>query len=100
MLSDSPGVRYAVEMHELSFAQQILESIERETAAYPGCTVAKVKLRAGDMLALEPASLRFALEALAVGTAMEGAAVELQEYPGGKDLIIEEIELNDDEDQA
>jgi len=66
-------------MHELSFAQQILESVVREAEEYPGHKVIRIKMRAADALALEPASLRFCLEAIAVGTVAEGAAIEFEE---------------------
>ncbi len=68
-------------MHELSFAAQILETVQREVAGYPGCRVRRIKLRAGEMLALEPASLRFCLEGIAEGTVMEGAQVDFEEIP-------------------
>jgi hydrogenase nickel incorporation protein HypA/HybF len=67
-------------MHEFSFAQQVLESVEREAAAYPGSKVLRVKLRAGELLALEPSSLRFCLESIAVGTVMENAIIEMDEF--------------------
>ena len=49
-------------MHELSFAQQILETVQREAAGFGGVRVTRVKLRADEYLALEPASLRFCLD--------------------------------------
>jgi len=80
----------------MSFAQQVIEVIEREVQAYPDGKVTRITLRAGAKLALEPASLRFAIEALSVGTAMDGAVVELSEDPqGGMELYVEEIELDD-----
>jgi hydrogenase nickel incorporation protein HypA/HybF len=66
-------------MHEMAFAEQVLESIQQEVSVYPGCTVTRVRLRAGERLALEPASLRFCLEAISTGTCMEGAAIEMEE---------------------
>jgi hydrogenase nickel incorporation protein HypA/HybF len=86
-------------MHELSFAQQVLESVIRQADAYPGCNITRMKLCAGGDLALEPASLRFALEAIAVGTCAEGADIELSEGEGSA-LIIEEIELDEEDDQT
>ena len=66
-------------MHELSFATQIVESIQRETSAYPDCRITRIKLRAGTALALDPASLRFSIEAISAGTSLEGARVEMEE---------------------
>jgi len=96
-------------MHELSFAQQILETIQRETAGFDGARVTRVKLRADEYLALEPASLRFCLESISVDTIMDGAAIEIEEVPlppGAKrplfaaGLVIEEIELDEQDGQA
>lgn len=66
-------------MHEMAFAEQILENVQRETEAFGDCIVTRVRLRAGERLALEPASLRFCLEAISVGTCMEGAVIEFRE---------------------
>ena len=91
-------------MHELSFAEQILETIQRETAAYSGARVTRVKLKTDEYLALEPASLRFCLESISVNTVMDGAEIEIEEVqppPGaerpffGAGLVIEEIELDE-----
>lgn len=82
-------------MHELSFAQQILESVVLEAENYPQSKVVRIKIRAADALALDPASLRFCLEAIAMGTVAEGAAIEIVETGVETDLIIEEIELNE-----
>lgn len=83
-------------MHEMSFAEQIIDVVEREAQAYPGGRVTRIKLRAGEALALEPASLRFAIEALSVDTPMAGAQVELYEdAQGGMEVYVEEIELDD-----
>lgn len=66
-------------MHEMSFAEQILENVLAEAKSYPGARVTRVKLRADELLALEPASLRFCLEAISVDTPMEGAKIEMRE---------------------
>lgn len=82
-------------MHELSFAQQILESVLHETQQYPNSKVIRIKMRAAEALALEPSSLQFCLEAIAMGTVAEGAAIQIYESGGGTDLIIEEIEFDE-----
>ena len=82
-------------MHELSFAQQILESVIREAGNHPNSKVVRIKMRAADALALDPSSLRFCLEAISMGTVAEGAAIEIDETGAETDLIIEEIELNE-----
>ena len=80
-------------MHELSFAQQILDAVQSEAEKYPEARVVRIRLRAGERLALEPASLTFCLNAIAEGTSAEDAHIEIQPVPGNE-LIIEEIELN------
>lgn len=66
-------------MHELAFAEQVLEEVQREAHKYPGSKVVRVKLRAGELLALEPSSLRFCLEAVSAGTVMECARIDICE---------------------
>ncbi len=68
-------------MHEMSFAVQIFENVAREAGRYPGSRVVKIKLRAGEALAIEPASLRFCIEAISADTPLEGADVEVVEEP-------------------
>lgn len=92
-------------MHEMSFAESILDGVQRELAGYPGCRVLRVSMRASELLALEPASLRFCLEAVTAGTALEGARFDLREVTVQEDpslgigaLVIEEIELDGPED--
>lgn len=118
-------------MHEFSFAEQIYERVLSEVDKHPGYRVSRIKLRATEALALEPASLRFCLEAITVGTAMEGAELDMDEtgpeiecpncgrvtvgslldpvcpvcgslgsLSQSTELIIEEIELSEQEDQA
>ncbi len=65
-------------MHELSFAEQVVDCVERETKKYPGHKVVRVKLRVGEFLAIEPSSLRFCLEGISAGTAVEGAEFQIQ----------------------
>ncbi len=84
-------------MHEMAFAQQILDCVQSYTADYPNARVTRLRLASGARLALDPASLRFCLEAIAVGSVMDGASIELLESPNDQDsaLTVEEIELNE-----
>ena len=113
-------------MHELSFATEILERVQREARNYPSCRVTRVRLGAGELLCIDNASLAFCLDAISSGSVMEGAKIEIDEIPlefecdacgrmraataldsrcpkcgglgsfvSGRDLIIEEIELNE-----
>jgi len=82
-------------MHELSFAQQILEVVVREAQQYPAHKVVRIKVRASDALVLEPSSLRFCLEAISMDTVAEGAVIEINETNDETDLMVEEIELDE-----
>lgn len=87
-------------MHEMSFAEEVLDVVLREAAAYPGARVSRVRVRVGSLLAIEPASLRFSLEAISLDTPAAGACVEIieqpvHETPGDGALTIEEIELSE-----
>lgn len=85
----------------MSFAEQVLECVVREAAGYPDSRVSRVRLRAGIALALEPASLRFCLEAIAADTVMDGAHIEMVEDAElGSELIVEEIELDEEDNQS
>ena len=64
----------------------------------------RVKLKADEYLALEPASLRFCLESISQDTIMDGAEIEIEEVQPppdaerplfGAGLVIEEIELDE-----
>jgi len=66
-------------MHEFAFAEQIYQRVLSEVDKHPGYRVSRIKLRAAQALALEPASLRFCLEAITVGTVMEGVELDMDE---------------------
>jgi hydrogenase nickel incorporation protein HypA/HybF len=88
-------------MHEMAFAEQVLTHVLHEAAAYPDMRVSRVVLRAGEPLAIEPASLRFCLEAIAAGTPMDRAAIEYTETGDlGPELVIQEIELDEQDGEA
>ncbi len=63
-------------MHELSIAQQILENVEREVRKQPVSCVTGVHLRVG-RYSVDKQSLTFCLEAVTMGTLMEGAAIQI-----------------------
>ncbi len=87
-------------MHEMSFAEEVLDVVLREASAYPDARIGRVRVRVGALLAIEPASLRFSLEAISLDTPAEGAELEIIEEPldggaGDGALTIEEIELSE-----
>ena len=69
-------------MHEMGMALQIAEIAG---AAIPehlkGVGVAGVNIRAGKLTAIVPESLRFCFEIAVKGTALDGAALRIEEVP-------------------
>ncbi|RFO94907.1 hydrogenase maturation nickel metallochaperone HypA [Rhodoferax lacus] len=69
-------------MHEASLAGGILQVVE-DTARREGfARVTVLRLEAGQLAGVEARALRFALEALAPGTCLAGARVEIDEPAG------------------
>ena len=66
-------------MHELSFAEQILKVVARAARENGGRRVARVALRVGKMSGVDKGSLRFCLDAIASGTIMDGARIDVIE---------------------
>ena len=69
-------------MHEASLAGGILQLLEREAARAHFARVTHLRLAAGQLAGVEPRALRFALEALAPGTLLAGARIDIEEPPG------------------
>jgi hydrogenase nickel incorporation protein HypA/HybF len=69
-------------MHEASLAGGVLRLVE-QTAAREGFTrLLSLRLEAGELSGVEVRALRFALEALAPGTLLQDAAIEIEQPPG------------------
>jgi hydrogenase nickel incorporation protein HypA/HybF len=69
-------------MHELSLAAEIVRMVEESAQAERFQRVARLRLEVGALAGVEVSALRFALEACAASTCLEGAAVEIDEPPG------------------
>jgi hydrogenase nickel incorporation protein HypA/HybF len=69
-------------MHEMSLATGILELVEGAAAREGFARVTALRLECGKLAGVELAALRFALEAAARGTCLEGARIEVDEPPG------------------
>ncbi len=69
-------------MHEASLAGGILKLVEDSARREGFARVTSLRLEAGRLAGIEPRALRFALEALAPGTCLEGTAVEIDEPEG------------------
>lgn len=68
-------------MHELSLAGGILRVVEQARERERFGRVARLRLAAGALAAVDVRALRFALAAAAPGTVLEGAAIEIDEPP-------------------
>lgn len=69
-------------MHELSLAGGIVRLVEDAAARDRFRRVSQLRLEAGALSGVEVRALRFALDAVAPGTCLEGAAIEIDEPPG------------------
>lgn len=69
-------------MHEASLAGGILKLVEDSARREGFARVTSLRLEAGRLAGVEVRALRFALEALAPGTCLDGAAIEIDEPPG------------------
>lgn len=69
-------------MHEMSLAGGILQLVEESARREAFSRVRQLRLCAPALAGVEVSALRFALEALAPGTLLEGAEVDIDEPPG------------------
>ena len=69
-------------MHELSLAGGILRVLEQTRARDSFERLIHLRLEAGALCGVEISSLRFALEAIAPDTCLEGALIDIDEPPG------------------
>ena len=69
-------------MHELSLAGGILRVLEQARARDPFERITQLRLEVGALASVEISSLRFALEAIAPDTCLEGALIEIDQPPG------------------
>ena len=69
-------------MHELSLAGGILRVVEEAAQREGFRRLSQLTLEAGRLSGVEVGALRFALEAIAPGTLLEGAAIRIDEPDG------------------
>ncbi|HEX5783111.1 MAG TPA: hydrogenase maturation nickel metallochaperone HypA [Burkholderiaceae bacterium] len=69
-------------MHEASLAGGVLQLVEQAAARDPFTRVLSLRLEAGQLSGVDSQALRFSLEALAPGTLLEGARIDIDEPPG------------------
>jgi hydrogenase nickel incorporation protein HypA/HybF len=65
-------------MHELSIASAILDRVTAAAEQNAGARVTKVGLRVGELASVDPDALAFGFEALAKGTALADAVLEIE----------------------
>lgn len=69
-------------MHELSLAASVLQMLENAAARERFARVATLELEVGALASVDVRALRFALEAMAPGTLLEGAALRIAQPEG------------------
>jgi hydrogenase nickel incorporation protein HypA/HybF len=69
-------------MHEMSLAGGILRLVEQASVREHFTRVKRIELEAGALAGVEVGALRFALEAIAPGTLLEGAQIEIEQPAG------------------
>jgi hydrogenase nickel incorporation protein HypA/HybF len=69
-------------VHELSLAAEILRLVQAAAAREHFQRVAMLRLEAGALAGVEVGALRFALDAVALGTCLAGARIDIEEPAG------------------
>lgn len=69
-------------MHEVSLAGGILKIVESAARREQFARVSVLRLEAGALSGVEVRALRFALEAMAPGTCLQDASIEIDTPPG------------------
>jgi len=72
-------------LHELSFAAQILRCVEQQAREHRAPRVSRLRLRVGRLSGVNRDNLAFCLEAVADGSVMQGAQIEVDE--AGPELV-------------
>ncbi len=66
-------------MHELSIAKNIFELIDAEMVKCGAKELKSLKVRIGELTAVDPEALRFAFDSCILNTHMQGAAIIIEE---------------------
>ena len=69
-------------MHELSLAQNVVEILCEEATTHGLTRITSYRLAVGELRAVVPEMLRTCLKIVGRGTAVDGAAMDLQVVPG------------------
>jgi hydrogenase nickel incorporation protein HypA/HybF len=74
--------RAELPMHELSFAEALIDLVEQESRKLAGVRVRTVRLEIGAIAAVEPEAMRFCFDVVARGTSADGAILDIITIPG------------------
>lgn len=80
-------------MHEAGLMQTALEAACDEARRAGAVGVRRIVLRVGAESGVVPEALRFAFEALAVGTLADGATLDIEELATGDALELVRVEV-------
>jgi hydrogenase nickel incorporation protein HypA/HybF len=69
-------------MHEMSLVESMIELIESERRTHGFNRVRTVRLAVGALGHVEPEAMRFCFDAVARGTVVDGAQLEIRTVPG------------------
>jgi hydrogenase nickel incorporation protein HypA/HybF len=64
-------------MHELAIADAILDAVRVEMKRYPDARPLRIKVRVGELTAIDPEALQFTFDALTQGTALARLQLEI-----------------------
>ena len=68
-------------MHEMSIVTSIIRIVREEMAQIGARHLKGIKIRVGEIAAVEPEALRFCFEVCTEGTDMEGVILDIEEVP-------------------
>jgi hydrogenase nickel incorporation protein HypA/HybF len=83
-------------VHELGLAWNILEIVGQYVPPQRAGAVRDVRVRIGEEAGVLADSLAFCFGAIVTGTPFEAARLAIERVPGGDDLQVVEVELEDD----
>ncbi|MFP3867850.1 MAG: hydrogenase/urease maturation nickel metallochaperone HypA [Desulfobacteraceae bacterium] len=87
-------------MHELSLIDDLIGKIEALVREHQACRVVALTLRLGPLVHISPEHLRHHFLLAAVGTAAEGAQLNIRvledvTHPQAQDVVLENLELEE-----
>jgi hydrogenase nickel incorporation protein HypA/HybF len=68
-------------MHEMSITQNILEDVDEHLTNVQYSKIIDIKIKVGELTALDPSSLQFCYDALTKGTKFDGVPLIIDEIP-------------------